>query len=175
MAKPPSKKAPGSLRMAISGTAAEMAKIKAVAAARKMQVTRLIHDAVTYYDENKPTDSAPDSAPFDVLSPDPFDEIKALLYKVIDNQNQKGGGTKATAKGLDGVPKQLDELHKILKSLSQAVKRELPRRGNLLDQSIYSIPALEAVQIVTALVHNILETGKFEVDIGQAMKKSTES
>ena len=156
MARSSSKKAPGSLRMTISGTATEMARIKDVAAARNMHVTRLIHDAVADYEKNSATDSAPS---------DP-----------VDSQNPKGRGTKATAKELDDVPKQLDEIHQMLKSLSKAVKRELPRRGNLLDQApIYSLPALEAVQMVCVLLHNFVETGKIEVDIGQAMKESTET
>ncbi len=157
MARSSSKKAPGSLRMTISGTATEMARIKDVAAAHKMRVTRLIHDAVADYEKNSATDSAPS---------DP-----------VDSQNPKGGGIKATAKGLDDVPKQLDEVLQILTTLSQAVHRELPRRDNLLDQPppIYSLPALEAVQMVCALLNNLVETEKFEVDIGQAMKESTET
>ena len=157
MARSSSKKAPGSLRMTISGTATEMARIKDVAAAHKMHVTRLIHDAVADYEKNSATDSAPS---------DP-----------VDSQNPKGGGTKATAKEHDDVPKQLDEIHQMLKSLSKAVKRELPRRDNLPDQPppIYSLPSLEAVQMVCALLNNLVETGKFEIDIGQAMKESTES
>ena len=151
--------------MAISGTDAEMKRIKAVVAAHDMPVARLIHAAVAHYDKN----SATDSAPFDALSSDPLDEIKALLSKIVDSQNPKGGGTKVTAKGLDGVPKQLDEIHQMFKALSQAVNRELPDRGNLLDQpsSIYSLPSFEAVQMVCALLHNLVETGKFEVKMGE--------
>ena len=55
MARSPSKKAPRSLRMAISGTDAEMKRIKAVAAAHDMPVARLIHAAVAYYDKNSAT------------------------------------------------------------------------------------------------------------------------
>ncbi len=71
----------------------------------------------------------------------------------------------------------LNEIHQMLKALSQAVNREIPDRGNLLDQpsSIYSLPSLEAVQMICALLHNLVETGKFEMKIGEAMKKTTES
>ena len=53
MAKSPSKKAPGSLPMTISGTDAEMRRIKAAAAAHQIPVARLIHEAVTYYDKTQ--------------------------------------------------------------------------------------------------------------------------
>ena len=139
MARSSSKKAPGSLRMTISGTATEMARIKDVATARGMHVTRLIHDAVADYEKNSATDSAP-SDPVDSQNPkgggtkatesalsyvhgDDIDDIKSSLSEIIARQAQAAIDAKATAKGLDDVPKQLDEVLQILTTLSQAVHR----------------------------------------------------
>ncbi len=169
MARSSSKKAPGSLRMTISGTVAEMARIKAVAADRDKAASRLIHDAVAdYADKSDTTESA-----LSYVHGDDIDEIKSLLSEIIARQAQAGIDAKSIREG--GVPKQLDEVLQILTTLSQAVHRELPERGKLLDQPpIYSLPALEAVQMVCALLYNLVETGKFEVNMGEAMKKTVD-
>jgi hypothetical protein len=181
LAKSPKKAADsktlGAVRMTISGSYAEMKKIKDEAAARNMPNARYIHEAVANY--------AKDGTPASILSDEKKGqkeqdqvnhtllwEIENLLIKHTSKERNKASPELDLESG--HIETRLDQLQQSIDVLSKAIGRELPRRDNEAEnpRSVFSLPALEAMLVAAEMLIDLSQTSKSETSLDKAMKRT---